>query len=181
MHVVHFVYFNQVFEQHENNIAEQTSLPAKVCILELLENKYHQLIIVFSVFNHLWGAEGPYIIGNLLHTFSKDVGFVGDVAVKLDVAGVHFRDISVHLDVVGLFFCFVWVRLKKMLFWLQVFVYFAVYLDILERAMENNNDLSVDGPIIKVGNKPFKNEFKGAKWTNLVFVFAIQTLEQIYE
>jgi len=50
MHVVHFVYFYQIFEKHENDIAKQTRLPTKLSILKLLEYQDHKLVEIFTVF-----------------------------------------------------------------------------------------------------------------------------------
>jgi hypothetical protein len=43
--------------------------------------------------------------------------------------------------------------------------------------MENNHDLGVDSPVVKVWNESLEYEFKWGEGTNLVFMFPIQTLE----
>ena len=68
-----------------------------------------------------------------------------------------------------------------MLLRFEILVYFPVNFDVLQRSVEYNYDLGVYCPVIQVRNESFKYEFKCAKRTDLVLMFSIQTLEQIYE
>ena len=96
----------------------------------------------------VFGAQCPYVIGYLLHAFGEDVSLAGDVEVKLYVIGVYPADLSVHLKVVVSLRLFVLIRMQKMLFALEVFVYLAVYFDVLKRTVEHDEDFGVDCPVI---------------------------------
>ncbi len=97
-----------------------------------------------------FGAQCPHVIGYLLHAFSEDVSLAGDVEVKLDVIGVYPADLSVHLKIVVSLRLFVLIRMQQMLFALEVFIYLAVYFDVLKRTVEHNEDLGVDCPVIQI-------------------------------
>ena len=98
----------------------------------------------------VFGAQCPYVIGYLLHAFGEDVSLAGDVEVKLYVIGVYPADLSVHLKVVVSLRLFVLIRMQKMLFALEVFVYLAVYFDVLKRMVEHDEDFGVDCPVIQI-------------------------------
>ena len=98
----------------------------------------------------IFGAQCPYVIGYLLHAFGEDVSLAGDVEVKLYVIGVYPADLSVHLKVVVSLRLFVLIRMQKMLFALEVFVYLAVYFDVLKRTVEHDEDFGVDCPVIQI-------------------------------
>ena len=98
----------------------------------------------------VFGAQCPYVIGYLLHAFGEDVSLAGDVEVKLYVIGVYPADLSVHLQVVVSLRLFVLIRMQKMLFALEVFVYLAVYFDVLKRTVEHDEDFGVDCPVIQI-------------------------------
>ena len=53
MHIVNFVHLDKVLKKHENYIAKQSGLSAKISILELLENQRNQFFEVFVVFENL--------------------------------------------------------------------------------------------------------------------------------
>ena len=103
-------------------------------------------------------AQCPHVIGYLLHAFGEDVSLASDVEVKLDVIGVYPADLSVHLKVVVSLSFFVLIRMQQMLFALKVFVYLAVYFDVLKRTMEHNEDLGVDCPVIQIRDVAFKGK-----------------------
>ena len=67
-----------------------------------------------------------------------------------------------------------------MLLGLEVLVDLAVDFDVLEAAVENDEDFSVDGPVVQVGNVSFKYELECRKRADLVLVLAVHTLQQIY-
>ena len=46
-----------------------------------------------------------------------------------------------------------------MLFFLQLFVNFAVDLNVLQPAMEHDQDLGVDRPTVQVGDESLKDRF----------------------
>lgn len=98
----------------------------------------------------VFGAQCPYVIGYFLHAFGEDVSLAGDVEVKLYVIGVYPADLSVHLKVVVSLRLFVLIRMQKMLFALEVFVYLAVYFDVLKRTVEHDEDFGVDCPVIQI-------------------------------
>lgn len=98
----------------------------------------------------VFSAQCPYVIGYLLHAFGEDVSLAGDVEVKLYVIGVYPADLSVHLKVVVSLRLFVLIRMQKMLFALEVFVYLAVYFDVLKRTVEHDEDFGVDCPVIQI-------------------------------
>ncbi len=61
---------------------------------------------------------------------------------------------------------------------LEVLVDFAVDLDVLEGTVKGDQDFGVDSPVVQVRDVPFENEFEGAKRTNQIFMFIVQTLKQ---
>lgn len=79
MHIVNFVHLDKVLKKHENYIAKQSGLSAKISILELLEYQRNQFFEVFVVFENLWSAKLSNVVWYFLHTFGKNVSLVGNV------------------------------------------------------------------------------------------------------
>lgn len=105
MHIVDLIYFNQIFEKHENVVAEQTCLSAEVRVLELREDLSHKSVKVSIVLKYLTGGEGANILRNLTHRLGQDISFIIDLNIKLQIIRVCFTDLRVHLDIVlGLIF-----------------------------------------------------------------------------
>lgn len=101
------------------------------------------------------------VVGDLGHRLREDVGLVGDVHVELDVVTVLLRYFGVHFDVVLLgVFRAASVRVQQVLLRLEVLVDLAVYFDVLEAAVENDQDFSVDGPVVQVRDVALEHELE---------------------
>ena len=70
MHKIHFIHFDQVFEQHEDQVREQPCLSAKVGIPKLGKNFGENIIEVLAILEDLGCAEGFGFLGHLLHSFA---------------------------------------------------------------------------------------------------------------
>ncbi len=46
-----------------------------------------------------------------------------------------------------------------MFFGLEIFVYFAIYFDVLEGAVKDYQDFRVDRPVVEIRDVPFEHEF----------------------
>ena len=66
-----------------------------------------------------------------------------------------------------------------MLILFQVLNHLAVDSLVLQGAMQHNKHFRGNCPVVQVRNVSLQDEFEGANWTHLVFVFSVQALEQI--
>ena len=65
-----------------------------------------------------------------------------------------------------------------MLVFLKILYDFAVDADVLKGAMDDNEHLHVDGPVVEVRDMPLQDELEGTDGRHLLLVLAIQTFEQ---
>ena len=67
-----------------------------------------------------------------------------------------------------------------MLVLLQILYHFAVDSLVLEGAVQDDEDLGGDGPVVQIGNVALQNELEGADRADLILVLSIETLKQVY-
>ena len=70
--------------------------------------------------------------------------------------------------------------MQQVFFVSQFLVDFAVDFDVLEAAVENNQDFRVDHVVVEVGDQAFEEKFEGGCGGDVFFVFTVHALEQIY-
>lgn len=183
MHIVNLVDLYHILKQHEDHIAKQAGLATK-CGLRRKEVKYalHQTFEVLLVLEDLSGLELLDLGGNVFHHLGQDVRLDRHVEVLLDVRAVGLADFGVLANVVvgsrvfGL--RLEWV--KQVFFVLEIFVNFPIDFDVLETPVEHDQDLRVDCPAVQVGDEAFKDRFESDLRRDLLLVFSVHRLEQIY-
>lgn len=149
VHIVDFVHFDQVLEQHEDVVRKQPGLAAEVRILELGEDLSDQRIKVSVVFEDLACGERTHVVRDLAHLLAQDVGFVVDLHIQLYVVRVRLADFSVHFDVVlALVLARSRVAMQQVFLRLQFLVNFTIHLYVLHAAVERDQDLHVDRPVV---------------------------------
>jgi hypothetical protein len=100
MHVINFVYLNQVLETHKDNIRKQACCPAEIAVDKDVKNLDHHSFKIFVVFKNLGSSQSSDIVGNCLKTLTKDISFDRDIEVEFNIVGVLFANLKVHLYVV---------------------------------------------------------------------------------
>ena len=159
---MNLVDLDHIFEKHENHVAEEARLPAERRLSrEKVKNTLHQTFEVFLILEDLPRLQLLDLRGNVLHHFCEDVCLDRHIQIELDVRAVGFRDLSILAYVVVCCRIFglrlEWV--EQVLFFLQLFVNFAVDLNVLQPAMEHDQDLGVDRPTVQVGDESLKDRF----------------------
>lgn len=144
-------------------------------MLKECENLSHECFEVLVMLKDVCGPQGCHVVRNFLHALSQNIGLVGNIEIELYVVGVLLTYLGIHLNIVVHFGLFVLVGMKQVFLALKVLVDFSVDLDVLEGAMEHNQDFSVDRPVIKVADVTLENKLQGTEWTHLILVLPIKT------
>ena len=148
-------------------------------MLEDVKNLDDHGLEVFVVFQDLRILESTDIALNSLKAFAEDVRLATDVQVELNITSVLARYLRVHFNVVFVLRILLVVRVQQVLLAFQVFVDLAVHFDVLERSVEDDEALEVDGPVVEVRNVPFEHKFERADRRHVVFVLAIQAFQKV--
>ena len=104
-------------------------------------------------------AESGNIFGDLYHALRENVSFVGNIQVEFNVGRVLLANLRVHLDVVVHFCLFVLIGVQQVFFAFEVLIDFAVHFNVLEPTVEDDENLSVDGPVVEVADVALEDEF----------------------
>ena len=106
------------------------------------------------------GSKVAHDIGDTAEGLAQNISLDTDVEVKLYVDSVLLADVGVLLDVVLHFRCFLLVVVHQVFFGFQILNDFAINLDVLKSAMQDDEHLCSDSPIDEVRDVSFKHEFK---------------------
>ena len=149
-------------------------------MLEEIENLRAKSFEELVVLENLAHFQFAHFFAEAFARLCHDVRLHASVHVVLDVDAVLLGDLHEHTDVVLIvrIFLLIWVQQVLVLF--EILDHFAVDSLVLERSVQNDKDLSCDGPVVQVRDMSFKDELEGTDWADLILVFTIQALEHVY-
>ena len=119
-------------------------------MLEHREDLSTHTLKEFIVSENIRCTKGPDLIRELLAWLGKHVSLEASVHIELDVCAVLFGYFHVHLHVIFILWVFLLVRMEKVLILFQILDDFTVHADVLQRAVNNDKDFHVNGPIVEV-------------------------------
>ena len=177
MGVVDAVDLEEILEEHEDEVGEEARLLAEIGVLEELEDLGREVLEEFVILEDVAHAEFAHLFAEALARLHKDVGLEARVHVVLQVDGVELADLHEHADVVLILGVLLRVRVQQVLVLFQILDDLAVHLLVLEGAVQDDQDLRVDRPVVQVRDVPLEDELERANRTHLLLVLAVQTLE----
>ena len=143
-------------------------------IKDLSAHSFEELVIA----EDLRSPQSANFIRELLARLGEHVGLEARVHIILDVVGVCLRDLHIHFDVVLVVGVLLLVGMQQVLVLLEVLDDFAVDADVLQGAVDDDEHLHVDGPVVQVRDVPLQDELECADGRHLLLVLAVQSLEQ---
>ena len=150
MYVIDLVNLDEVLEHHKDEVRKQASRLAEVGVLEDVKDLGHHSFEVLVVLQDVSCAQSPHLVRDVLQAFAENLRVRADLEIELDIVGILLGEFNVHLDVVFAVGVLLLVRVQQVRLGAQIFDDFAVYFDVLECSMENNQTLQIDRPVVQI-------------------------------
>ena len=123
-------------------------------------------------------TQGANFVGEFLARLGQHISFEASVHVVLDVVRVRLRNLHVHFDVVLVIWVLFLVRMQQVFVLLKIFDYLAVDADVLQRPVNDYENLHIDGPVVQVRDVSFQDKLERSDRRDLLLMLAVKSLEQ---